>query len=106
MVRSIGVGRQEAAAMRSDYFELRKSIEYALEDEVRERDRRLQGIADRVGEPAVAGQFLRKLGDARRMNEQGHVEFFRLGPHRMKFRIGKCLAVDSAADRGSLEPLF
>ena len=33
MVRSIGVGRQEAAAMGSDHFELRKAIERALENE-------------------------------------------------------------------------
>src|ERR1700735_2330825 len=61
MVRTIGVGRQVAAAMGGDHFELRKEIERALEDKMRERDRRLQGIADRVGEPAVAGQFLREL---------------------------------------------
>src|SRR3984957_18393082 len=59
MVRTIRVGRQVAAAMGSDHLELRKAIEYALEDEVGGRDRRLQGIAGRVGEPAVAGLFLR-----------------------------------------------
>ena len=56
MVRTIGVGRQEAAAMGGDHFEPGKAIERALEDEMRERDRRLQRIADRVAEPAVAGE--------------------------------------------------
>src|ERR1700759_1614517 len=84
MVRTIGVGREVAAAMRRDHFQSRKTIKSALENKMRERDRGLQRIADGIGEPAITGQPLLELGHGCRMNEQGHAEFFSLGPHRME----------------------
>ena len=105
MVGTVGIGRQEAAAMGGDHLQLGEAIEGALEDQVRQRDRRLRGIGDGVGEPAIAGHQLVEFGHALRMDEQGHAEFFRLGPDRMEFRIGKRHAVDIAADRRALQPL-
>src|ERR1700739_546254 len=58
MIRTIGVGREVPAAMRGDHFQSRKTIERALENKMRERDRRLQRIADGIGEPAITGQSL------------------------------------------------
>jgi hypothetical protein len=40
------------------------------------------------------------------MNEQRRAEFFRLGPHRIEFRVGERHAVDVAADRGPLQSLL
>src|ERR1017187_3319990 len=71
MVRTIRVGGKEAAAMGGDHFQPGKAIERALEDKMRERNRRLHGITDRIGQPAVAGQLLIEFGYALRMNKQG-----------------------------------
>ena len=40
------------------------------------------------------------------MDEQGHAELLRLGPHRMEFRVGEFDAVHHAADRGPLQALL
>src|SRR5215471_199033 len=55
MVGTIGIGAEIAAAMRGDHLQSRKLVESAFEDQVRQRDRRLERIADGVGKPAVAG---------------------------------------------------
>src|SRR5260221_10063406 len=86
MVRALCIGGQEAAAMRPNHFQARKAIERSLEDQVGERHRRPQGVADGVGEPAVAGKPLVEFGNALRMDEQGYAEFLGLGPYRVEFR--------------------
>ncbi len=106
MVRTIGIGRQVPAAMGGDHFQSGKAVQRALEDEMRERYRRVERIADGVAEPAVARQPLAELGHALRMDEQGHAEFLRLGPNRMEFRVGEVDAAHRAADRGSLQALL
>src|SRR3984957_13925341 len=47
------VGWQIAAAMRRDDLEIGKLVERSFEDQVLERKRGLERIADRVGEPAI-----------------------------------------------------
>src|SRR5262245_27125188 len=69
--------------------------------QVRERDRRLQRVADGVLEPAAALQPARDLGGHAAglgMDEDEHAERLRLGPERMKLRVRELLAVDAAAD--------
>src|SRR5262245_36686698 len=44
-IRAVGVGRQEAAAMRGTDLQARKAVEGALEDQVRERDRGFERVA-------------------------------------------------------------
>jgi hypothetical protein len=56
VVGAIGVGWQVATAMRGDDLPPREAIEGALEDQVRERDRGFERIADGVAEPAIAGR--------------------------------------------------
>ena len=78
------VGRQISAAVRRDDLEARKFVERALEDQVLQRDRGVERIADGVREPAVALEAGGKLRRALRMDEQHGAEFFGLGPDRMK----------------------
>src|SRR5207244_2272496 len=89
MVRTVGVRRQESAAMGRDHLQPGKAIEGAFKDQMRERNRRLQRVADRVDEPAIAREALVEFGYTLRMNEQRHAEFFSLGPYRMEFRVGE-----------------
>ena len=49
MVRTVGIGGQEAAAVGRDHLQPREAVERAFEDQVRESDGRSQGIADGVG---------------------------------------------------------
>src|SRR5882757_10724393 len=106
MIGTIGIGGQEAAAMGGDHLQPGIAVERALEDQMRKRDRRSQRIADGVAEPAIAGKALVEFRDALRVDEQGHAEFFRLGPYGKKFWIGKFQAVDAVSDRGALQTLL
>src|SRR5262245_34140484 len=72
MIRALGVRRQEAAAMSRDHFQAGIAVESALEDQMRQRDRRAQRIADGVAEPAIAGEPLVELRNALRMDEEGY----------------------------------
>src|SRR5437762_12560316 len=81
-----------------------KAIQRSLEDQMRERDRRVQRVADRVREPAVA---LESPGQVRRalwMDEDEHAELLGLGPERVEHRIGKFVAGDARADGGATQP--
>ena len=70
VVGAVGVGGKEPAAMGGDHLEPREAVEGALEDQMRQRDRGLDGIGDGIGEPAVAGERLVEFGNALRMDEQ------------------------------------
>ena len=94
MVGAVGVGGQVAAAVRGDHLEPGKLVERALEDQVRQRDRGVERIADGVAEPAVAGEPLGELRRALRMDEQRHAQLLGLGPDRMELGIGEFLAGD------------
>src|SRR3569833_617014 len=87
MVRTIGIRRQIAAAMRRDHPQTRKAIERSLEDQMRQRNCRAQRIGDGVGEPAIACQALVQFRNALRMDEEWYTELFGLRPDRMQFRI-------------------
>src|SRR6476660_4120368 len=106
MVRTIGVGGQEAAAMRRNHFQPRKAIEGALEDKMRERQRRSQRIADRVGKPSVAAKSLAEFFNALRMNKQGHAEFFRLGPYRWNFGSENSTPLTTSLIAAPFKPCF
>src|SRR5579883_1896926 len=68
------IRRQVAAAVRRDDLETGEFVERAFEDQVLERQRRLERIADGVRQPAVAMEARRKLGHALRMDEQRGAE--------------------------------
>src|ERR1044071_3494129 len=92
--------------MRGDDFQPGVFVERAFKNEVLQRDRRVERIADGVGEPAVALESARKLRRALRMDEQRRAEFLSLGPYRGKFRFGKILAEHASADSRALQPLL
>src|SRR4051794_16138207 len=106
MVGARRVGAEITAAMRGDDLQSRKAIQRAFEDQVLQRNRGVQWIAYRVRQPAVALEPLAEFRRALRMHEQYGAEFFRLGPHRMEFWIGKILPQHAAADCGTLQALL
>src|SRR5262249_60383526 len=81
-----------------------EAIQRALEDEVGERDGRVERVSDGVGQPAVTLEAPGEVGCALRMNEDEHAELLRLGPERMKLRIGELVVGDARADGGAAEP--
>src|SRR5207247_2337812 len=103
------VGRQIAAPVGPADRQAGEFVEGAVEDQVRERDGRLQRVADDVAQQPVALEPLRDLGgDARalRMDEDEHAELLGLGPERIELRIADLLAVDAAADAGAAQPVL
>ena len=75
---------------------------------MRERDRRLERIADRVGEHAVALEPARALELCRalRMNEDQNAELLHLRPERMELRIAQLQAVDAAAQADAAQSVL
>src|SRR3982751_1368726 len=88
VVRARRIGWQIAATMCSAYLKPRVLVECALEDQVLQGNRRIERIADRVRQPAVAFESFCELGRTLRMNEQNRPQFRRLRPYRMKLRVG------------------
>ena len=91
--------------MRGTDLQAGKAVERAFEDQVRQRDRGLQWIADRVGQKAAAVQPAARLERARaqRMHEDQDAQLLALGPERMEPRIGQLLVADAAADTDAAE---
>src|SRR5262245_34204444 len=54
LIRSRGVGRQVSATMRGADLQVRKLVQRTFEDQMRQRDRRLERIADDVAQETVA----------------------------------------------------
>src|SRR5262249_10714803 len=101
-----GVGGQEAAAVRAADFQVRETIERALENEMSERERGFERIADHVAERAAT---LDPFGDARRlrrglrMDEDQGLKFLGLFPKGIEPGSGDLFALDAAADGGADE---
>src|SRR5207245_2370496 len=97
------IGRQIAPAVGRADLEAGEAVERALEDQMRERDRGVERVADRVGEPAVALESLGQVRGALRMNEDQDPELLGLGPEGVELRIGELIAGDTRADGGAAE---
>src|SRR5205085_4363537 len=97
------VGGQVAAAVRGADLQAREAVERALEDEVRERDRGLERVADGVIQPAAAGEAAPQLRRGAGMEEDQHPELLSLPPEWMERRVGELLAVDAGAERGAAQ---
>src|SRR5205807_2412332 len=78
-------------------LEAREAIERALEDEVRERERGFERVADGVVQAAVAAQARLQLRGPDRMDEHQHTQLLGLAPERMELRVRQLLAVHAAA---------
>src|SRR5262245_9952156 len=98
VVRPRGVRGQETAAVRGTDLESRKTVERAFEYEMREADRRVERVSDRVGEPAVALEPLAQLGSALRVDEDEHPELLCFRPERVKFLFRELFAGNARAD--------
>ena len=84
-----------------------KPVERSLEDQVRERNRRVERIADDVAQaPAASQPLLESCGSPLRMDENQAAELFRLRPERMEPRVGQLLARDVRADRAAAQAEF
>src|SRR5882672_10163180 len=106
-VRARGVGGEVTAAVSRADLEAGKAVERSLEDQVRERNRRVERIADDVAEaPAASEPLLESCGSPLRMDENQAAELFRLRPERMKLRVGQLLACDVRADRAAAQAEF
>src|SRR5262249_35408989 len=94
------------AAMRGADLEARKAGERALENQVRQRNRSFERVADRVGQEAAAAEAAAGLQfpAAERVHENQDPELLGLGPDRMKFWGGELWPVAAAADREPAQP--
>src|SRR5882762_7940922 len=103
-VRARGVGGEVTAAVSRADLEAGKAVERPFEDQVRERNRRVERIADDVAEAPVASEpLLESRGSPLRMDENQAAELLRLRPERMELGVGELLACDVCADRAAAE---
>src|SRR5262249_6514162 len=103
------IRRQVAAAVRRADLEAGELVEGALEDQMRQRDGRLERVADHVPEIAVALEpalELRRRARHLRVDEDEAAELLALRPEGMELRIADLLAVDAAADGGAAQPVL
>ena len=101
VIDAAGIAAEIAAAMHGEDLELGMALEHAVEDQVMQRDRRLERIADDVVE--VEAREALALGEAVRMDHDQRAELLGLLPERRKGRIGQLLAGDVGQDLDALE---
>src|SRR5207244_2552208 len=94
--------------MRGAYLEPRKTVERSLEDQVRQRDRGLEWIADRIGQEAAAGEPTARLqfAGAKWVHEHQHAQFLALRPERVEFWVRQFLAGNAAGNADAAKPEF
>src|SRR6516225_751218 len=94
--------------MRGAYLEPRKSVERSLEDQVRQRDRGFEWIADRIGQQAAAGEPAARLqfAGAKWVHEHQHAQFLALRPERVEFWVRQFLAGNAAGNADAAKPEF
>src|SRR5262245_229309 len=104
MIHARGVGGQKAAAMGAADLQVRELVERALEDEMHQRKRGLERIADDVAKRARA---LHALGDASRlrrglrMDEDERLQLLSFLPEWIELGGRNLLALDAASDGGA-----
>src|SRR6185503_20538871 len=74
-------------------------------DEMRQRDRRLEGIADGIGQESVAREPAcpLELGGALRVDEHQDPECLRLGPEGVERGVAQLAALDAAPETGAAQ---
>ena len=101
MIDAARIGGEIAAAVHRENLQIRVALQHAVEDQVVQRDRGLERIADDVVE-IEAGEPL-GLGEAVGMDHHQRAELLGLLPERREGRIGQFLAVDVGEDLHALE---
>src|SRR3981189_3467647 len=87
-------------------FQAGEAVERSFEDQVLQRNRGVERIADRIRQPAIALEARCELRRALRMNEENRRKLFGLVPHRVKFLIGEVRSLHAAADGGAAQALL
>src|SRR5215470_14263081 len=90
-------------------LQVRKLVERAFEDEMHQRERGFERIADDVAERAGALHAPGNTGRLRcglRMDEDERLQLLRLFPERIEPGGGNLLALDTAADGGADQAKF
>jgi hypothetical protein len=98
-VRAGGIGGQIAAAVRRADLDPRIAVECAVENQMRERNRGLERVADYVRQIAVTAETMAELRGgpvALRMDEDEDAERLCFGPERVERRVRDFLAGDVA----------
>src|SRR2546426_6280458 len=95
VIRPGAVGRQVATAVGRAELQPRKAIQRAFENQMRERNRSFERIADDIGQQAVALQPFFEVRDALGMEKNQDAKFLCLGPKGVKLGIGQLLAIDA-----------
>src|SRR5438105_15795671 len=98
VVGSSCIRRQIPATVCGAELQARKLVQSTFEDQMRQGDRRIQGIADRIGQPAVASEAMSQLGRALRMNEDEHAELLRFRPEWMELGVRELLTGNACAN--------
>ena len=101
MVDASRIGAEIAAAVCGENTEPGMTFEHAVKDQVVQRHRRVERIADHVVE--VKARETLRLGEAGRMDEHQRVELLGLLPERREGRIGQFLAVDVGENLDALD---
>src|SRR6516162_132605 len=86
MIDAPGIGAEISAAVDREDLQARKTLEHAVKDQIMQRDRGLERIADNVIE--IETRQPRCFGKAIGMDHHQRAELFRLLPERRECRIG------------------
>ena len=102
MIDPSGIRAEIASTMHCQQLQIRMAIEYTVEDQIVERKRCFERIADDVVE-VEAGKAL-TFGKTVRMDHHQRAELFRLCPEWSEVGIGKFAAGDIREDLGAFQP--
>src|SRR4051812_32142542 len=101
MIDAARIGAEIAAAMHRENLQVRMALEHAVEDQVVQRDRGLERIADRVAEREAREPFA--FGEAGWMEHDERVELLGLLPERLERGVGQLASGDVGEDLRALE---
>src|SRR5262249_5128642 len=101
MIDAARIGAKETSAMDRDDLEIGMALKHAVEDEIVQRDRSLQWIADDVVE--VEAREASRLGEAVGVNEHDGAEFLGPPPERRESGVGEFSAGDIGENLHALE---
>jgi hypothetical protein len=87
--------------VRRAHLESGETIERALKDQLRQRDRGIERVTDDVFQHAIAFEAAVESGHPCRMYEQQHAQLLRFRPDRMEFRVRELGIGDAAPDRSA-----
>ncbi len=109
VVHAVGIGSQETSRMSRAYFQIRKFVERSLENHVRKKHGRFQGISDHIAEHAASLHAVANAGGVGailRVNEDQRLQFLGLGPEGIELRIGQLFSFAVRADGDAAQTMI